>query len=108
MKDFRVEWLMMVAELALGVVLSLSTGWSLVLSCILTMTVGAVLQWFYRRGGNDRADAEWLFECAYTLWRRGGLSIRMSIHWANKLKVQFGDGWTGRRAAEHQLSQWQN
>lgn len=98
----------MVAELVLGFAISSIMGWSLLVSCALTISIGIVIQWLYRRRGSDSHDSAWLFECAYTLWRRGGLSLRMSFAWANTLKAQFGDRWSGQQAAEHQLSQWQN
>lgn len=103
-----VEWILMAAELLLGAVLAWITGWSLVASCALTIAAGIVIQWLYRRGGDDKQKAAWLSECAYTLWRRGGLSPRNSVFWANKLNEKFGDQWSGRQAAEHQISQWQN
>lgn len=106
MRVSAAEWLLMVAELLLGFALALVTGWSLLASCALTISAGFVLQWLYRRGGDDKQKAAWLFECAYTLWRRGGLSPRMAISWANTLNEQFGDQWSGRQAAEHQIERW--
>ena len=98
----------MIAELVLGFAIASIMGWSLLVSCGLTIAIGIMLQWLYRRRGNDRQDAAWLFEWSYPLWKRGGLSARMSITWAKFLKGKFGDRWTGQQAAEHQLSQWQN
>jgi hypothetical protein len=53
-------------------------------------------------------NVRWLFDCSYTLWREGNLSLRTSLAWAKKLKSQFGDHWTGRQAAEYQLSKWKD
>lgn len=61
-----------------------------------------------RASATDKRDVVWLFDCAYTLWRRTGMSLRMSLSWAGTLKGQFGDRWTGRQAAEHQLCRWQD
>lgn len=108
MRVSSTEWIMMAAELAVGLVIAFITGWSLLASCGLAIAVGVALQLLYRRNLGDREQAAWLFECAYTLWRQGGLSLRTSIFWAEKLKTQFGDRWSGRRAAEHQLLRWNN
>lgn len=102
------EWILMAAELLLGAAFAWITGRSLLVSCALTIAAGMVIQWLYRRDSDDKQKAAWLFECAYTLWRRGGLSPRMSISWANTLKKKFGDQWSGRQAAEHQIERWQH
>lgn len=103
-----VEWLIMAAELGLGFVIASIMGWPVWAGLAISIPIGVVLQWVYRRRGNDRQQAEWLFECAYTLWSQGGLSFRMSAAWAKTLKERFGYRWTGRQAAEHQIEQWHN
>jgi hypothetical protein len=108
MRVSSVEWFIMAAELVCGLVLASSMGWPVWAGLAISIPVGVTLQWVYRRGSDDRLKAAWLFECAYTLWRRGGLSISMSVAWAKTLKDQFGDRWSGQQAAEHQIARWQH
>jgi len=53
-------------------------------------------------------DVRWTIEAAYTLWRRGKLPLRMSLKCSGRLKRRFYGQWSGRKAAEWQLEQWQH
>lgn len=53
-------------------------------------------------------DALWNAEAAYVLWRRGRLSLGMSLKWARYLKQRFQGRWTAQQAAQWQLEQWQD
>lgn len=108
MRISSVEWLIMVTELVLGFLIASIIGWPVWAGLAISIPVGVTLQWLYRRHGDDQQQAAWLFQCAYTLWRRGGLSMRMSVAWSKTLKEQFGDRWSGQQAAEHQIAQWQS
>lgn len=108
MRISSVEWLIMAAELALGFAIASMAGWPVWAGLAISIPTGIVVQWLYRRGGSDRQQAKWLFECAYTLRNRGGLSWPSAVSWATKLNDRFSDRWTGRQAAEHQIEQWQN
>lgn len=108
MRVSPVEWILMAAELMTGLVIAAAMGWPLWAGWAITFPLDVLCQWLYRRNGDDWQQATWFFECAYTLWRRGGLSARMSVAWANALKAEFGDRWSGLQAAEHQIAKWQN